>query len=90
MLTGEIFKDTLTERAVDNQATADDIIGVWTEALSGVLAKVHLENVKGIGFAMPGPFDYVKGICYIKGVAKYENLYGINIAESIASSLEGA
>ena len=26
---------------------------------------------------MPGPFDYVKGICYIRGVAKYENLYGL-------------
>ena len=43
--------------------------------------KVPLENVKGIGFAMPGPFDYVKGICYIQGVAKYENLYGINVTE---------
>ena len=28
--------------------------------------KYLLENVKGIGFAMPGPFDYVKGICYIR------------------------
>jgi len=37
---------------------------------------------------MPGPFDYVRGICYIKGVAKYENLYGFNISDAIASSLE--
>jgi glucokinase len=36
---------------------------------------------------MPGPFDYVKGICYIKGVAKYENLYGINITEAISKNL---
>ena len=37
---------------------------------------------------MPGPFDYVKGICYIRGVAKYENLYGFNITDAIASSLD--
>jgi glucokinase len=36
---------------------------------------------------MPGPFDYVKGISYIKGVAKYENLYGVNVGEAISANL---
>ena len=49
---------------------------------------MQFETVKGIGFAMPGPFDYVKGICYIRGVAKYENLYGINVGEAIAEALK--
>ena len=77
----------MTERSVDNQAQANTIIGTWTQALSAVLEKVPFENVKGIGFAMPGPFDYVKGISYIRGVAKYENLYGINITDAISNSL---
>ena len=85
---GKILRDTLSERAVNNQAPADNIIGVWADALIGSLKKVPFENVKGIGFAMPGPFDYVKGICYIKGVAKYENLYGINVTEAIARKLQ--
>jgi glucokinase len=88
LITGKIFRETLTEREVDNQAHAHAIIDIWTEALSGALSKVPREKVKGIGFAMPGPFDYVKGICYIKGVTKYENLYGFNISDAIASSLE--
>jgi glucokinase len=87
LVSGKIRRDTLTERPVDNQAQASTIIGTWTQALSTVLAKVPLENVKGIGFAMPGPFDYVKGICYIRGVAKYENLYGFNITEAISGNL---
>lgn len=87
LLSGELLKDTLTERAVDNRAKADVILTVWTEVLSAVLSKMPGNSVKGIGFAMPGPFDYVKGICYIKGVAKYEDLYGINIAESISERL---
>lgn len=87
LVSGKIIRDTLTERPVDNQAQANVIIGTWTQALSAVLAKVPPENVKGIGFAMPGPFDYVKGICYIHGVAKYENLYGINITDAMAGNL---
>ena len=85
---GKILRETLTERTVNNHAHASVIISVWAEALSDVLAKVPLEKVKGIGFAMPGPFDYVKGICFIRGVAKYENLYGINITDAISSSLD--
>ena len=88
LISGNILRDTISEREVNNQAPAKDIIGVWADALSGSLKKVPSENVKGIGFAMPGPFDYVKGICYIKGVAKYENLYGINVQEAIAEALK--
>lgn len=62
LVSGKIIRNTLMERSVDNQAQANTIIGTWTQALSAVLEKVPLENVKGIGFAMPGPFDYVKGI----------------------------
>ena len=87
LISGKVLKDTLSEKSVDNQATAEVIIDTWSKALSSVLAKVPVENVKGIGFAMPGPFDYVKGISYIKGVAKYENLYGVNVAEAVAENL---
>jgi len=87
LVSGKIFRETLTERTVDNQASAEAIIGTWTKALSNVLSKFAIENVKGIGFAMPGPFDYVKGISYIRGVAKYENLYGVNVSDSIAKNL---
>lgn len=85
--TGKIIRETITGRQVDNQAQAEAIIGIWADALKDVLKCIPGEKVKGIGFAMPGPFDYVKGISYIKGVTKYEKLYGISIADSIASRL---
>lgn len=88
LVSGRILRDTISEREVNNQAPAKDIIAVWADALKGSIEKVPSENIKGIGFAMPGPFDYVKGICYIKGVAKYENLYGINVQEAIAEALK--
>ncbi len=88
LASGNILRDTVSEREVDNQASAGEIINVWAEALSGSLKKVPFESVKGIGFAMPGPFDYVRGISYIKGVAKYENLYGANVHDAIGRALK--
>lgn len=88
LASGKLLRETLIERPVDNKASSDMIIGVWSDALSAVIKNVDGRQVKGIGFAMPGPFDYVKGICYIKGVAKYESLYGLNITNAISSMLK--
>lgn len=88
LASGKVLRETFAERAVNNQAQANVIISTWTDALTEALSKIPSEKVKGTGFAMPGPFDYVKGICYIRGVAKYENLYGFNIADALASSLD--
>jgi len=83
----KVIRDTITEKAVDNKASAGEITGVWSQALSNAIKKAGGSNVTGIGFGMPGPFDYVKGISYIKGVAKYENLYGCNVKNSITENL---
>lgn len=85
---GKVLRETFSERSVNNQAQATEIISVWASCLSDVLNRISAREVRGIGFAMPGPFDYVNGICLIKGVAKYENLYGFNIGDAIVSSLD--
>ena len=74
LVSGNILRETISEREVNNEAQANEIISVWADALSGALEKVSFENVKGI--------------CYIKGVAKYDNLYGINIHEAIADAMK--
>jgi glucokinase len=82
-----ILDETRTDRAVDNREEAEVIIGTWVQTLKNVIDKMPEGSLKGIGFGMPGPFDYVKGISYIKGVAKYEKLYGRDIKNAIAGSL---
>lgn len=75
------------ESPVDNKAEADVILGVWAATLMKVVSKIELFRLRGIGFAMPGPFDYVKGVCLIRGVPKYEKLYGVNVGKAISSRL---
>lgn len=83
-----ILKDTMAGRPVDNREEADIIIGRWCEAIGESLGSVDRDKLAGIGFAMPGPFDYVNGICLIKGVPKYEKLYGTDIGKAIRKSLD--
>ena len=47
---------------------------------------IHILSPK-IGIAMPGPFDYENGICYIKGLDKYESLFNLNVKEMLAQQL---
>jgi glucokinase len=46
-------------------------------------------EVLGIGMAMPGPFDYEQGICYICGLTKYDQLYGVNFRQEMVARFPG-
>jgi glucokinase len=82
------LQDTFSESDLDNQGTAEEIIGVWSRTIQQTIDKVGLNNVAGIGFAMPGPFDYAKGIAMFKGNnKKYENIYGLNVPETLRIKL---
>jgi glucokinase len=83
----EIIRETLTEMPVDNQGEAHEIIETWSKAIRRSMRNIDSGQIKGIGFAMPGPFDYVNGICLIKGIPKYEKLYGINVGTEISLAL---
>lgn len=87
MTANRIISGSRAESPVDNKAEADEILTVWSDALKQVLKGIQIFNLRGIGFAMPGPFDYVKGICLIRGVPKYEKLYGVNVGKAISSRL---
>ena len=44
-------------------------------------------QVMGIGFAFPGPFDYEQGISLMKGLNKYDSLYGIPLEKTLKETI---
>ncbi|MDP4205475.1 MAG: ROK family protein [Bacteroidota bacterium] len=84
---GCMIDHTYTQLSVDNQAFASVIMNHWADCLREVMEKAEIEFPIGIGFAMPGPFDYVNGISLIEGVCKYDNLYGLNVKQAIVTAL---
>lgn len=83
---GKLLKDTYTRISIDPSMAKEDVIQTWAAVIRESFNKAQLP-VGNIGIAMPGPFDYEKGISYIKGLHKYERLYGENVKELLAAAL---
>lgn len=81
MVEGASFKEP-----VNAAAPANEIITHWAKAI-GEAINASDTPVEAIGIAMPGPFDYLNGISYIRGLAKYELLYGLNVRELLKKEL---
>jgi glucokinase len=71
--------DRKVRMPVNCHSSKDEILDGWTAAILETAEGYNLEKLQGIGFAMPGPFDYPNGISWIKGVQKFDALYGVNI-----------
>ncbi len=84
---GEVIEGSYYKEAVHSQGNGELIIDQWIKAFEYSLSKAVSSNVKGIGISIPGPFDYKKGISWIKGLNKYEELYGVNIRDLLTSRL---
>ena len=73
-----------TDLPVDNEASAKDILGVWTQA--GIEAAASFPSLVGGALAMPGPFDYARGVSHHQ--TKFRTLNGLNIAEELSNTLQ--
>ena len=74
----------------------DACSGLPRDALLGHLAGCLAASaagkggVRGVRLAMPGPFDYDKGVCLIDGLGKYAALYGADLRAELGARLRGA
>lgn len=82
------LKKTFSESKVSNNASPMNIIESWCKVIEKSIAIVGIENLKGIGFAMPGPFDYMNGIPLFTGEnEKFQNFKNISIPELLRKEL---
>lgn len=51
--------------------------------IQGLLAGVRGKEAAGVAMAFPGPFDYEKGISLMRGLNKYEGIFGMSIEEEL-------
>jgi glucokinase len=82
-----VMEESVIRFDVVSKGAANDILASWGSAFKRVLGNTGI-SVAGLSVAMPGPFDYEKGVSYIKGLDKYESLYGMNIKEPLAAILK--
>ncbi|WP_438711492.1 ROK family protein [Aquimarina muelleri] len=83
----EILDTNLVSIKVDSTAQANDIIDNWIYALQKSIAISKKEELEGICIALPGPFDYNRGVFAYTMEHKFTSLYGLNIKKIIAQRL---
>ena len=60
---------------VNGNGSKESIIESWVKAIQQTISTQKIGDLEGIGFAMPGPFDYLNGIAWFdKNVAKFHKL----------------
>ncbi len=79
-----IVPSSIRRASVNAAGKADEIIKAWSDCLA---TSMQNSEVKNVCLAMPGPFDYEAGISLMRGQDKFEGLYGLNIKETLAQSL---
>lgn len=75
------LSDTYVEVKVRESETAGVILAAWEEALKACMQKVGNLDIKGIGVAIPSPFDFAEGIAMADH--KFASLKGMNIREEL-------
>jgi glucokinase len=84
---GMPIKSSEVREAVNAKGGSNEIISLWANVIKRAFANQNI-NIGKIGIAMPGPFDYNAGIAWMKNQDKYDSLYGLNIKNLLADSLQ--
>ncbi|GHJ39415.1 ROK family protein [Streptomyces sp. TS71-3] len=72
-----------TRGPLDAHGGAEDILGTVRRCADGLPAPAGARW----GVAVPGPFDYARGIALFAGVGKFEALYGVDVRTALLDGL---
>lgn len=64
---------------IDSTADAELILSTFV----AIISSYPQDDIMGVAFGFPGPFDYEAGISHITGIAKYEAIYGLNVRQAL-------
>ncbi len=84
----ELINQSRSDAHYDGKQSKENILKDWANVINTAIRKVDSKNLKGLAFAMPGPFNYSKGIAKYKGVGKLDSLYDTHIPTALKSYLE--
>lgn len=88
MSSGQPIEGTEVEEKVNNKGAKEEIFVTWAKAINGTINTINKEELIGIGFAMPGAFNYKTGVASFEGTEKYGQLYDVNVKEELPKYLD--
>jgi glucokinase len=83
--TGQVLEPTRSRRPLGSDGPATDVIRTLLEVAAPVAAAAGRKATLGV--AIPGPFDYARGIGRFEGVAKFESLTGLDVGAALRAGM---
>lgn len=88
LATNSFIENSKIRVDVNGKGSKESILESWVKAIQRTANSINLTDLTGIGFAMPGPFDYENGIAWFdKNVDKFHHLHGVDIRTEIIQRL---
>ena len=86
---GRILPGSVLRTPIDSNGSAEAVLKTFAAPLAQAQEQARRESLPlaGIGIGMPGPFEYENGVSRIRGVGKYEAIYGMNVREELRRRL---
>ncbi|WP_051237235.1 ROK family protein [Paenibacillus pinihumi] len=87
---GSIVDETVAQYESRAEQSAEDIITHFAGIAADIVKKISGEPlpIGGLGLAFPGPFDYANGISRIKGLGKFESLFGLPVGKLLLEAIQ--
>lgn len=77
----KVFEGSVFKVSFDSNLPTQEVMDFWENAIRPLFDAPNAKKISGIALAIPGPFDYEGGTCWIKDQDKYDNFYGLNIKD---------
>lgn len=83
---GRLMEETRSRATYHHESAAEVILESWVKALNHTLSTLDESQLAGIGFAIPGPFDYRNGVSQMEH--KFKNLFGLHLPATLNPLLD--
>lgn len=83
----KVIQSSVYKESFNSNLPVKEVLDIWKNVIKTAIQNSKVNDISGIAVCMPGPFDYEKGICWIKDQSKYEYFYGLNVRELLLESL---
>ncbi|HEY0055427.1 MAG TPA: ROK family protein [Pedobacter sp.] len=85
--TNSIVPGTSRHTFINAQESVENLLNCWTASITKSVNAHPGGDLKYVGVAIPGPFDYENGIALMKNMGKFEALYGLNVKELLSERI---
>ncbi|MCL6442611.1 MAG: ROK family protein [Alicyclobacillus sp.] len=86
---GRVLTSSILKSDSQAHASADVLLDHFSSIITHQLntARSLGMTIVGVGLAFPGPFDYENGICLIRGLDKFDAIYGMDLRQHLSQAL---